>query len=107
LVSGLVGNERAETRLSPDSFLSQLADSMVAVQLNAGAEVLSHSRTLLAEANATAAELRYAASRLAECLADALSDPVARRHHRPLEVALGVRALAHGLHHRETSFPDH
>jgi hypothetical protein len=57
---------------NPGSFLSQLADHMEAVRLGTGVDVLAHARALLADQKAAATELRYAANRLAECLADAL-----------------------------------
>ncbi|MFD4032281.1 hypothetical protein ACFWVP_17575 [Streptomyces sp. NPDC058637] len=53
-------------------FVSRLADSIEAAQLDTGAEVLAHVRDLLEVPRATSGELRFAVRRLAECLDDAL-----------------------------------
>ncbi|WP_326596744.1 hypothetical protein [Streptomyces sp. NBC_01803] len=45
---------------------------MEGAQLGTGAQVLRCARELLADPAATAPELRFAATRLAECLSDAL-----------------------------------
>jgi hypothetical protein len=61
--------------LAPDSeggFLSRLADSIEAAQISNAEQVLEHSRRLLSDPKANAGELRYVATRLAECLSDVL-----------------------------------
>ncbi|MBQ0974752.1 hypothetical protein KBZ00_27015 [Streptomyces sp. RK31] len=56
----------------PNGFLSRLADNLEAAQLKTGADVLSYASRMLDDPDVSAGELRYAARRLAECLADAL-----------------------------------
>jgi hypothetical protein len=56
----------------PDSILSRLADEMEEAQLGNGREVLTAARQLLGDPEASRAELRFTAARLAECLFDAL-----------------------------------
>ncbi|MEV6791141.1 hypothetical protein AB0M87_03885 [Streptomyces sp. NPDC051320] len=61
--------------LVPDSaggYLSRLADETEAVQLAMGADVLGHSRKVLADPMSPYAEVRYAGLRLTECLSDVL-----------------------------------
>ncbi|MEU4681620.1 hypothetical protein [Streptomyces xinghaiensis] len=57
---------------NPDGFLTKLADNVEAAQLKTGADVLDLARGVLDDSKATVSEVRYAAKRLAECLADAL-----------------------------------
>ncbi|MCP9944904.1 hypothetical protein LUX12_09145 [Streptomyces somaliensis] len=61
--------------LVPDDrggYLSRLADGAETAQLAAGAEVLDRARRVLDDLASPYTEVRYAAIRLAECLADAL-----------------------------------
>ncbi|MCP3816623.1 hypothetical protein NLX86_00255 [Streptomyces sp. A3M-1-3] len=53
-------------------YVTRVADQIEAVQLGMGAEVLTLARHLVTDRTATAEELRFTASRLSECLADAL-----------------------------------
>ncbi|MFE7841559.1 hypothetical protein ACFU53_37545 [Streptomyces sp. NPDC057474] len=53
-------------------YVSRLADTTEARQLTEGADVLARARRLLADPVSPNAEVRYAAIRLTECLADAL-----------------------------------
>ncbi|MFE9403698.1 hypothetical protein ACFYNY_18175 [Streptomyces sp. NPDC006530] len=53
-------------------YVSRVADRMEAVQLGMAAQVVECARPLIAAPSATAAELRFAALRLSECLVDAL-----------------------------------
>jgi hypothetical protein len=55
-----------------ESRLSRLADEMEEAQLKTGNHVLGAARDLLGDPKASAAELRFAAARLSECLFDAL-----------------------------------
>ncbi|MGH4028129.1 hypothetical protein ACQB60_04235 [Actinomycetota bacterium Odt1-20B] len=48
--------------------VSRLADTMEAVHLGIGGDLLDHSRSMLAEHDLSAAELRYLADRLTESL---------------------------------------
>ncbi|ROQ80813.1 hypothetical protein EES39_08160 [Streptomyces sp. ADI92-24] len=59
-------------RTDGHGYVSRVADQMEAVQLGMGAEVLGCARPIIAAPGASATELRFAAARLAECLADAL-----------------------------------
>ncbi|MFJ1897711.1 MULTISPECIES: hypothetical protein [unclassified Streptomyces] len=59
-------------RTDGHGYLSRVADQMEAVQLGTGAEVLDCARPIIAAPGAAVAELRFTASRLAECLTDAL-----------------------------------
>ncbi|MFD4763515.1 hypothetical protein ACFWOJ_33120 [Streptomyces sp. NPDC058439] len=54
------------------SHLSRLADEMEAAQLDIGADILDHARTVLADTMSPYGEVRYAGIRLAECLGDVL-----------------------------------
>ncbi|GGZ82601.1 hypothetical protein ACFOOM_22650 [Streptomyces echinoruber] len=56
----------------PHSVLSQLADQMEETQLSVGDDVLEGARDVLNDPEAGAPELRFAATRLSECLCDAL-----------------------------------
>ncbi|MDN3259940.1 hypothetical protein QWJ26_09005 [Streptomyces sp. CSDS2] len=56
----------------PKGIVSRLADEMEEAQLGAGREVLGAARALLSDPNASRPELRFAATRLTECLFDAL-----------------------------------
>ncbi|MDI3388272.1 hypothetical protein QIS99_18980 [Streptomyces sp. B-S-A8] len=62
----LVTDDHAHSRLS------RLADSMEAVQLGMGTELLGHAEALLGEPKADASELRFLSARLVEALRDAL-----------------------------------
>ncbi|MER6157909.1 hypothetical protein ABT147_20530 [Streptomyces sp. NPDC001868] len=53
-------------------YLSRLADAAEARQLAAGADVLARARQVLDDPVSPNAEVRYAAIRLSECLANAL-----------------------------------
>ncbi|GAA3489725.1 hypothetical protein [Streptomyces cremeus] len=53
-------------------YLARLADRMEALQLDTGSEVLGHARDVLGGASVPADVLRFTATRLAECLSDAL-----------------------------------
>ncbi|MEV7772737.1 hypothetical protein [Kitasatospora sp. NPDC086791] len=53
-------------------YVSRLADDVEATLLDTGADVLDHAREVLADLASPCAEVRFAASRLAECLRDAL-----------------------------------
>ncbi|MFC9225822.1 hypothetical protein ACFT8W_34705 [Streptomyces hygroscopicus] len=53
-------------------YVSRLADQMEDVQLGMGTEVLKHALEVLSDPKAAPGELRYAGTRLAECLKDAL-----------------------------------
>ncbi|WP_455352331.1 hypothetical protein [Streptomyces sp. SYSU K217416] len=55
-----------------NGYVLRVADQMEAVQLGMAADVLQCAQPLIADRQATAAELRFAAARLSECLADAL-----------------------------------
>ncbi|WP_338119868.1 hypothetical protein [Streptomyces scopuliridis] len=57
---------------SGDSYLSQLADEMEAVQLGAGEAVLGHAAEMLSDHKVEAWELRFLGHRLCEALRDAL-----------------------------------
>ncbi|MFB6980672.1 hypothetical protein [Streptomyces scopuliridis] len=57
---------------SGDSYLSQLADEMEAVQLSAGEAVLGHAAEMLSDHKAEAWELPFLGHRLCEALRDAL-----------------------------------
>lgn len=57
---------------SEGGYVSRLADAAEARQLAAGAEALGCARLVLGDPMAPYAEVRYAAIRLGECLADAL-----------------------------------
>lgn len=70
----------------PDSFLSRLADELEDVQLDTAAEVLEHSRSLLANPDAPVTELRFVTARLAECLSDALRVAESRGERMDAEV---------------------
>ncbi|MFD7315020.1 hypothetical protein [Streptomyces sp. NPDC059883] len=54
------------------SHLSQLADQMEEVQLQAGDVLLGHAASMLKDENVKAWELRYLSARLYEALSDAL-----------------------------------
>ncbi|WDM12870.1 hypothetical protein J3S85_15815 [Streptomyces lavenduligriseus] len=56
----------------PKDVISRLADEMEEAQLGAGREVLGAARTLLDDPDASRPELRFTATRLTECLFDAL-----------------------------------
>jgi hypothetical protein len=73
-------------------YLSRLADEMEAVQLDAGAELLHHARSMVGDPKTSASELRFAAARLSECLTDALRVAESR----------GARLTLRGA-----SFPEH
>jgi hypothetical protein len=68
------GPEGRRCYLSTDGsgYVSRVADQMEAVQLRMASEILGCARPLIADGGASARELRFAATRLAECLADAL-----------------------------------
>lgn len=53
-------------------YVSRLADETEALQLTEGLEVLIRARRLLSDPLTPNAEVRYAAIRLSECLADVL-----------------------------------
>ncbi|MGW3426476.1 hypothetical protein ACWDHW_00765 [Streptomyces melanosporofaciens] len=55
-----------------NSPLSRRADTIEAVQMSMGVELLRHARALLAAPKADARELRYLADRLCEALRDVL-----------------------------------
>jgi len=56
----------------PRSMLSQLADELEEAQLSIGDDVLEGARHVLSAPETCASELRFAATRLSECLFDAL-----------------------------------
>ncbi|MEU3525208.1 hypothetical protein AB0E62_15270 [Streptomyces sp. NPDC038707] len=56
----------------PKGVISRLADEMEEAQLGAGQNVLGAARALLDEPDASRPELRFTATRLTECLFDAL-----------------------------------
>jgi len=56
----------------PNSALSRLADQMEEAQLSVGGDVLVGAKEVMSDPKAPVAELRFTASRLAECLVDAL-----------------------------------
>jgi hypothetical protein len=56
----------------PKGLVSRLADEMEEAQLGAGREVLGAARALLGAPDASRPELRFTATRLTECLFDAL-----------------------------------
>lgn len=56
----------------PNSVLSRLADQMEEAQLSVGRDVLDGAKEVMSDPKASAPELRFTASRLAECLFDAL-----------------------------------
>ncbi|MDX3227290.1 hypothetical protein [Streptomyces sp. ME19-01-6] len=57
---------------SGDSPLSRKADEIEALQLDMGAQLLSHAAALLADSKASSRELRFLAHRLTEALTDVL-----------------------------------
>uniref|UniRef100_A0AAU2VT55 Uncharacterized protein n=1 Tax=Streptomyces sp. NBC_00008 TaxID=2903610 RepID=A0AAU2VT55_9ACTN len=59
-------------RTDGHGYVSRVADQMETVQLGTGAEVLDCARPIIAAPGASVTELRFTASRLAECLTDAL-----------------------------------
>ncbi|CAL9575854.1 hypothetical protein SUDANB178_04898 [Streptomyces sp. enrichment culture] len=56
----------------PKGIISRLANEMEEAQLGAGREVLGAARVLLDDPDASRPELRFTATRLTECLFDAL-----------------------------------
>ncbi|MDH6144247.1 hypothetical protein P3T35_006286 [Kitasatospora sp. GP30] len=72
--------------------ISRLADDVEAVQLEAGAEVLGHARSVLGDLAPPPSEVRFAAVRLAECLSDALRVAESRGLRLPLPVADDIEA---------------
>ncbi|WP_326595422.1 hypothetical protein [Streptomyces sp. NBC_01803] len=69
------GEDGGPAYLSPDStnrHLLPLAEELENTQLAAGAKVLRCARPLIGEPHTSARELRFTATRLAECLIDAL-----------------------------------
>jgi hypothetical protein len=53
-------------------YLARLADRMETLQLDTGSEVLGHARDVLGDTAVPADVLRFTATRLTECLSDAL-----------------------------------
>lgn len=70
-----------------DGYLSRVADSVEAVQLDMAARLLSHAGELVREPKASARELRYVAARLVESLHETLRVARSRggRLPRPVE----------------------
>ncbi|KWT57039.1 hypothetical protein ADL21_36680 [Streptomyces albus subsp. albus] len=66
--------DRKQSLLSTDGdgYVSRFADDMEAAQLDMGTALLDRAGALLANADASAGELRYLANRLVEALHDAL-----------------------------------
>jgi len=63
---------------SDRSMLSRLADEIEAAQLDSGEQVLAGAREVLADAGAGERAVRFALTRAAECLEDALRVAVSR-----------------------------
>ncbi len=74
LVGFLMGPLRGAVRMrrGTQAWPDARADQIEAVQLGMGSEVLTLARHLLMDSTSTVDELRFAARRLSECLADAL-----------------------------------
>lgn len=68
-------------------FLSRVADEAEVSQLATAEQVLGHVGELLSDNSATAGELRYAARRLSECLADTLQVAQSRGARLPVFLA--------------------
>ncbi|MFF0210756.1 hypothetical protein [Streptomyces althioticus] len=68
-------------------FLSRVADEAEASQLATAEQILNHVGELLSDNRATVSELRYAARRLSECLADTLRVAQSRGARLPVVLA--------------------
>jgi hypothetical protein len=80
----------------PGGFLSRVADTMEAAQLDMAEDVLSNAERTLTNPLSTRAEVEYAGVRLSECLADVLRVAESRR----------LRLMAMGAGEDDDAAPD-